>query len=538
MSSEYVTVRFEPSGREAVVVAGTTLLDAARAAGEFIDSPCGGLGTCGSCRVRTEGDVSRLKADEAERLGGAGVAAGKRLACRARALGPVTVLRDAGPSASREGERILTASIVDDAECVSPEFGTPCEPAGTVGAAVDLGTTTIAIALVDLANGSVLRYATALNPQRVYGADVLSRISAELGVRRGSSTALVREEIERLLLDGLDRAGVAPERLRRVVVAGNTTMIALLLGRDVSPLATAPYHGADASAASVSAAQLGMGALPEAVVDTLPGVSAFVGGDVVAGVVATGLDARPGPSLFVDLGTNGEIVFARSDVLTATSAAAGPAFEGAAIEWGMRAETGAIERVGIRDGELELGVIGEVAAAGICGSGLVDLVALLLDEGVIEPDGRFTDVPVPLAEHIIEREDQRVFVVDESGGIVLTQKDVRQVQLAVAAVRTAMDLLLVGAEADAMSIAEVIIAGGFGHHLRPTALARIGLIPPEWAGRVITAGNTALAGARMVLVDPAAAVRAQALAVRIAPLDLAPHPEFQRRYIAALNFPA
>jgi uncharacterized 2Fe-2S/4Fe-4S cluster protein (DUF4445 family) len=295
-------VKFEPSGREVTVVIGATLLDAAHAAGETIDSPCGGLGTCGSCRVRATGELSRLSDGEAERLGGAGVAAGKRLACRARVLGPVTVTFD---GVSPE-EQIVTAGTGEDAECFSPAFGAPCGPSGAVGAAVDLGTTSLALALIDLATGAVLRYATAPNPQRIHGADVMSRISAELGLRRGVFTKLIREEIERLLLDALERAAVPPERLGRVVVAGNTTMIALLLGRDVTPLATAPYAGADTTEARVGAHDLGMLRLaPGTTIETLPGVSAFVGGDVLEGVVATGLQGSDQPAHLNHLSTNG-----------------------------------------------------------------------------------------------------------------------------------------------------------------------------------------------------------------------------------------
>lgn len=533
MADAMVRVRFEPDGLEAEVPAGTTLLDAATIAGATIDAPCGGVGRCGACRVTAEGPLSALTADESDILGGASVASGKRLACRARARGDVTVTL----GRTRARTRVVTGSTVPVAGAASEPSGVADRP-GTLGAAVDIGTTTLAVAIVDLASGEVRGETGALNPQTAFGADVMSRVTAALDGRAGALQTAVASAVEGLVAETLGTLGAVPDSLTRMTVCGNTAMTALLLGRDVTPLAAAPYASAPTSEAVLSAQAVGMPRLEHAEVYVLPGISAFIGSDISAGILATRLDERTVPALYIDLGTNGEIVLAGAGRMLAASTAAGPALEGASLECGMRAEPGAIERVSRGAGALEIGVIGDVAPTGICGSGVLDLVAVLLDAGVLAPDGRLIGGAGPLGERVSERGDQRVFTVDPESGVVLTQKDVRQVQLAVAAVRTGIDLLLAEAGIGPGAIAEVVVAGGFGLHVEAASLTRIGLLPAEWADRVSFVGNSALAGTRMALTGAGTADRLRALGGRVRSLDLAAHPAFQARFLAALTFPA
>lgn len=529
-----VRVRFEPAGRTVKVQVGSTLLEAARAVGVTVDSPCGGVGTCGSCRVRATGGLEPPTRTERETLGGAGIAAGKRLACRARITGDVVVTVD---------EPLREARVVTSAEQrpleIEPPAARGIEAIGLVaGAAVDVGTTTIAVQLLDLATGEVLATTGDLNDQRVFGADVLSRVAHAAADGGHEMQHLVALQIEAMLAESLRTAGLAAERLAEVVVVGNTAMTGLLLGADVSPLGAAPYEGAPVAPARVGAYETGMVAFPTLDLVVLPGVSAFIGSDIVAGMLATGLAERVAPTLMMDLGTNGEIVLAAGGQIIATSTAAGPALEGASIECGMRAEPGAIERVDLEGDRLALSTIGGRDPIGICGSGLIDLVAALLDAGVIDASGRFVDaVGSPFRDRFTSRGEVRAFVVDADAGVVLTQKDVRQVQLALGAVRTGLELLLEEAGLRAHAVVNAIVAGGFGYHVRAESLVRLGLVPPVWLDRVTFGGNTALAGARMALVNSAVRRRAEALAAVVRTVDLAAHPEFQQRFLGALSFP-
>lgn len=534
--SELATIRFEPTGRTVEVPVGSTLLSAARLAGVDIDGACGGLGRCGSCRVSARGALTAPSAEEQELLGGAGSAAGLRLACRTRVDGDAVV---EVPARTRDA-RVVTASHPEPLEVEPPVARGIRTSSGTpVGAVVDLGTTNVAVMVVDLTTGESLAVAGDTNSQRTFGADVLTRVAHASAGGGRTLQRVSADQIGELLGSALARAGIPADRLAEMVVVGNTAMTGLFLGVDVSSLGQAPYEGAPLADARVPAPSIGLTGFEGIDVLVPPGISAFVGSDITAGLLATGLAERRTPTLFIDLGTNGELVVASAGEILAASAAAGPALEGAAILCGMRAEPGAIESVTLMGDSLELGVIGDTAPVGICGSGLLDLVAALLDAGLIDATGRMVDsVPGPLGERLTQRHGVRAFVVDAGGAVVLTQKDVRAVQLAVGAVRTGIELLLAEAGMTSTDIACALLAGGFGYHVRAPALVRVGLMPAEWVDRVAFAGNTALAGGRMYLVNAAQRRKARELAARVRTVDLAAHPGFRRRFLEALDFPA
>ena len=536
MGEGTVRVRFEPDGREADVRSGSTLLQAALAAGITIAAPCGGRGTCGSCRVRASGALSPLSDVEAEVLGGAGVAAGKRLACRARALGDVVVqTADTGYTARIVTDEATRGEATGHASAVGASV--PIGPRG-LGAAVDLGTTTIATLLVDLASGEVVARASDLNPQRHFGADVMSRVSAALRDGPGRMRQLTALAIEAMLVAAAESAGATVGDIHEIVVVGNTAMTGLLRGADLTALGAAPYEGAPIDAVDLTAAELGMERLGPTRVRIPPGASAFLGSDVTAGLLATELAVCPGAAMFIDLGTNGEMVLSHCEGMLGASAAAGPALEGATIEHGMIAEAGAVERVSVVDGGLVLGVIGNGAPRGICGSGLLDLVAALLSFGVVDRDGRMHEVTTgPLAGRVVARDGVRAFVVDEASGVVLTQRDVREVQLACGAVRTGIELLLAEAGLKTEDVGQVVIAGGFGLHIDAHAVVRVGLVPAGWVDAIAFGGNTALAGARMLLLGLEPWERIAGIAEGVRVLDLAAHPEFASRFMASLSFP-
>lgn len=534
---EQVSVRFEPVGVTVTVPHGSTAHAAAIAAGVRVDAPCGGFGRCGRCTVHIDGEVSPPTADEIALVDIADLATGIRLACRARLLADATITMTArGAVVVTEAGRAPELDVESPSDRgIDPLEGSPY----LLGAVVDIGTTTIVAALVDLENGDELARAGALNIQYPWGADVMTRVTMAAHEGGNILHGPLVMQIERLILSLLEPLEAAAEDVREIAVAGNTAMTNSFLGEDLSPLASAPYEGAVIEATYVSAVRLGMQHLPLATCYVLPGVSAFIGADVVAGLLATRPSAEDGPVLFMDLGTNGELVLVTSGEWTAASAAAGPALEGAGIESGMRAEPGAIERVWLDDGELAIATIGGFPPVGVCGSGALDLIAVMLDARVLDASGRLRDdASGATGWRVFEHGDVRAFVIDDNAGLVLTQKDIRQLQLAKGAVRTAIDLLLAGAGVAPGDVREVLVAGGFGLHADGASLARIGMIPPEWADRLVFVGNTAKEGARAALVSSATRRVAEETAARVRTLSLATDPAFQARFVASLDFPA
>jgi len=529
------TVRFEPTGETVEVAPGTTLRAAAKKAKAPVVSPCGGLGTCGRCAVSVSGEMEDPRRDELTLLTPEALARGTRLACQARVAGDVTVrpLRVVPP---REMKIVETGNL-GTVSVEPPERRGLFGPSPLLGAVVDVGTTTLVASIVELRSGETLGSASALNPQAPFGHDVLSRITsvAEHGAKPLREP--VADAIQDLIASVLADLGLGIERLREVALAGNTTMLHILLGIDPAPLGVAPYTPAHADAVEHPAATLGFTRLGNARAYALPGISAFLGADITAGLLTTRLPERETPALLLDLGTNGEIVLWTGERLLGASTAAGPALEGASIESGMLARGGAIESAELRGDELVLGTIDDLPAVGICGSGLIDLVAVLLDAGVIDTSGLMhDDVAHPLAAQVSVRDGVRAF--EAASGVFLTQKDIRQVQLAISAVRTGIELLLQSAAVSTDAVDEVIVAGGFGLHVRGASLARIGMLPRIWADRVSYAGNTSIAGATRALLDGAERRRAEAIAHHTETVDLAAHPEFGDRFIAGLAFPS
>jgi uncharacterized 2Fe-2S/4Fe-4S cluster protein (DUF4445 family) len=525
------------SGETAEVRPGSVLLAAALVVHYPVDAPCGGRGTCGKCRVRAEGQLSPASADERLLLGDGSIAAGLRLACRARVLGDVAVSTPATTPTATQPAILETASVRAPYEVEPPQDRGVATTESSVGLALDVGTTTLVACLVDLHSGDRLAVTSALNPQARFGADVMSRIAAS-----GDHGPELHEELAGALneLTGrlLSRFGLTGDDVAEVAATGNTVMMHLLAGADPRALGTAPYAAEFLGGTTVPAASLGLRTAVGAGVYLLPGVSAFIGADVTADLLATGLAGQEGPSVLVDLGTNGEIVLRTPGRLVATSAAAGPAFEGAGIECGMRAADGAIEHASLERGDLAFSTIGGGPPRGICGSGLIDLVALLLDSGVIDAEGALvTGLPGPLGARVQDRADQRIVAIDEPSGTVLTQKDVRELQLAKGAVAVAIAVLFEETAVDPSDVAEVLLAGGFGRSVRSASLARIGILPAALVSRVRFVGNTALEGARAALVSSLAREGAQALASSIEAIPLSGDERFRTRFMAALSFP-
>ncbi len=597
---------------------GVTLFDAASWNGIAIDSTCGGHGTCKKCRIRfksdapvpTSLDVRAYTADE--------IRTGWRLACRTLATGDADVevpplvtrpkaatvgvgrqvilrpavrkryLELAEPSLADQAtdlERVL-GGLTDLASradlhalrtlgpvmrnagyqvtaVVADDLLIAVEPGDTTsrcfGLAFDLGTTTVVATLLDLSTGTPAAVASMLNKQQPFGADVITRISATMldPAAGGRLQRLAQETLSELATAVCAQAGVSPGEIYEVALAGNATMVHLVLGIDSEPLGVAPFIMAARLLPEVRASDLGVPAHPAARAVIFPAFGAYVGGDITAGLLASGMDRDPRVRLFIDIGTNCEIVLGGRDWLIATAAPAGPAFEGASIRCGMRAADGAIEAVTITgDGDLKLTVIGDTEPVGLCGSGLVDAVAALTEAGIIDSSGRFAQSLTArfpdaegaagsarrLTDRLAMIGQERVFVLHwaEDGNpvssVYLSQRDIRELQFAKAAIATGWRILLDEAGLTEADVKQVLLSGSFGSYLSPGSAIRIGLVPDVSPRRIIAAGNTAGEGAKMALLSVRDRAAALALLEEVRYVELSDRSDFNDRFIDRLGF--
>lgn len=420
----------------------------------------------------------------------------------------------------------------------------PGHGAGCLGLAVDLGTTTMVAYLLDLTKGKVLAVSAEMNPQVQFGDDVISRIShcASGPDALQELSTLVRGAVDQLASRACQEAGVKIERVMECVMVGNTAMHHIFLGLDPAGLAAAPYTPVLANAWEASARCLGLHLAAEAALHWLPVNAGFVGADAVAVALAVEADHTEAPTLILDLGTNGEMILAVDGSLYSCSTAAGPAFEGGHIKWGMRGAPGAVEKVSIEPGSLRptLHVIGNLPPSGICGSGLVSLTAGLLEAGALTPEGSFRqDLRSPLLrggeqglEYLLAPAGETAMGQD----LAFTSKDISELQLAKAAMQAGA--LLMMQKAGVERLEQVILAGAFGNYLDPAEACALGMFPGIVASQVEGVGNAAGAGALMALASRRHRIRAQELAADMQYLELSGHPEFQDCFVDCLAFPA
>jgi uncharacterized 2Fe-2S/4Fe-4S cluster protein (DUF4445 family) len=591
-----------PAERTVRVPPGVTVFDGASWNGIAIDSTCGGHGTCKKCKVQIiDGSVpiSRLdtRAFTADQLKD-----GWRLACLAQAttnltiqvpplttrpkaatvgVGRQVILRPAVqkryveldeptlsdqrtdlarlydaiddleltadlyalrrlPSVLRQTDFKVTAVIVD-------EVLIDIEPGDTrarqFGIAFDLGTTTVVATLLDLTTGTPAAVQSMLNKQQPFGGDVITRISATMmnPESMGRLTAAAHATLDELGRGVCEEAGVDPNEVYEVAIAGNATMTALLLGIEPEPLGVAPFVMSCSTPPVVPVSEVGVTAHPGARAVCFPALGAYVGGDIVAGILATGMDRDKRLRLFIDVGTNCEIVLADGDRVLSTAAPAGPAFEGGQIRCGMRAADGAIETVKITDDDVQLGVIGDVVAAGLCGSGLVDAVAELVKAKLLDSTGRFVTNEVAeslvpkLAERLTQINEERVFMLSDE--VYLSQRDVRELQFAKAAIATGWALLIEEFGVDPGDLQQVLLAGSFGSYLSPASAVRIGLVPKLPVLRIVSAGNVAGEGAKMALLSRREREGAIALLEEVRYVELSDRADFNDKFVDQLGFP-
>jgi uncharacterized 2Fe-2S/4Fe-4S cluster protein (DUF4445 family) len=610
MSTE-IKVIFQPSGRSVHVLPGTILLEAAARAGYVIETPCGAVGKCGKCLVKVMDGQCGACANGDHGLSAAEVQQGFRLACQCRVMSPLTVevpetsLFQSGhkileshageqvevspsvckrcvqvPPPDRDDERSDGERLRDTLDCDalplsqlraapallrSSGFTVTATLAGRrvlrleggdtrarlFGLAYDIGTTTLVATLVDLHTGRDLAVSSRVNPQTSFGDDVVTRIKRCRDERDGLArlNAAILDAVNELARDAASRAGVGAEEVAMAVFAGNTTMQQILCGIDPRALGELPFVPAFRDAVRADAREFGLSACPHAEILVFPQIGGFVGGDTVAGIIATQLDRKERPALLVDVGTNGEIVLANQGRLIATSVAAGPAFEGARIANGMRATRGAIEKVVI-DGDVQINVIGDAPAAGLCGTGLVDAAAYLLRCGVLDETGRILD-PDELPAGLPDAVRRRVIAVDGDNAFVLAdgessasgrplclyQRDIRELQLANGAIRAGIQILLQVEGLSADDLGEVLLAGAFGNFIRRRNARRIGMLPQIPHERIRFVGNTASFGAKRALLSAEQAVYAERVVRETRHVDLSLRPDFQMEFSAAMIFP-
>ena len=605
-----VRLKFLPDGAEVRVPSGTPVFDAASWNGVAIDSTCGGYGTCKKCKVRVVSGAVPVGSVDPRAFSPSELEDGWRLACRAHAredlvvevpplqtrpkaalagVGRHVILRpsvqkrhlvlaeptladqrsdlrrlldavdDLEPTAPvgllRELGGVLRASGFDVTAVVVDEELVAVEPGDTTARrfaiAFDLGTTTVVATLLDLDSGQPLAVRSMLNRQQPFGADVITRVSATMmdPEALGRLQTLAHETLAELCEEVCREADVAPGEVYEITVCGNQTMMQLALGIDPEPLSMAPFVVATPSFPDARAADFGVPVHPRAHAYVFPSLGAYVGGDIVAGMLATGLTRDQRLRLFIDVGTNSEIALGSAERVLATAAPAGPAFEAAQIRCGMRAADGAIEGVRIGGDSLTLQVIGDAEPAGICGSGVVDVVAELVHNGLLDHSGRFAEVEAvtasgrpELAERFAMIGKERVFVLAPRGASVaesvfISQRDVRELQFAKASIATGWQILLRDLGVDASEIQQVLLAGSFGAYLTPLSAVRIGLVPKLALPRIVSAGNVAGEGAKIAALSARERAEADAILREVEYVELSGRADFNDLFIDQLAFP-
>jgi uncharacterized 2Fe-2S/4Fe-4S cluster protein (DUF4445 family) len=600
-----VEVTYLPSGTTVRVPDGTSLFNAAHWAGLPIESTCGGRGTCGKCGVKVVAGEAELSLADYRHLPGK-LEDGWRLSCQCPINGPMTVevprlmkmpkaatmgvgrfvllepnvvkLYLELPPASLEDHRSHLARMMDAVEeagysgnydwqvlprvseafraasnvtaTLVGEYLVDCEAGDTrdrmFGVAFDIGTTTCVCTLIDLRSGAAEAVASTINHQASFGADVIARMAKamrgqdDLGQLQDAALETVNELLHRVQ----EEAAVAPHEIYEAVVAGNATMLHLLCGVNPESIALAPYVATFLAPQDLRADQIGFDIHPLGWVALYPSIGAYVGADIVADIVATGLVRDPQTRLLVDVGTNGEIACGNAERSVATAAPAGPAFEGGEILFGMRATEGAIEGVTLTSGAVELQVIGgeDEEPRGICGSGLIDVVAQLRLVGLLDEGGRMRSREeaeadgLPLAGHLVMHGDVRAFRL--VGEILLTQADVRALQFAKGAISTGIETAMRAMGLEAGDLDEIMLAGSFGSYINPRSAQVIGLVPPVPVAKIKAVGNTASEGAKMALLSFREREVAWQIPSIVEYIELSGVEDFNDRFVGNLGLPA
>ena len=494
----YCKIKILPGEQEILVQKGVSLHNALANAGCLILSPCGGKGICKKCKVKlVSGSVDDTVADKD----------GYIFSCKAKLKEDITLEI---PNNIGQG-----LDVVLKPKTIEENNG--------YGVAIDIGTTTIAACIVDLHNGNVLNRVSCLNPQHIYGADVLSRIQSSNDGNLSNLQNLVLIKLRELI-----RILSCDNDIEAIYISANTTMLHLLLGVNPQSIGVYPFTPVFTDEKVIDGTILG---LPAPKIYILPSVSAYIGADIVSGVVACDMLDHNKSEMLCDIGTNGEMVLLHQGKMCAVSTAAGPAFEGANIECGMLAIAGAISKVRFVNQELIYETIDNTSPIGICGSGLIDLLAILLREGIIDESGSFDETNHSVLIEMLK--EDRFYITDD---IYLSQKDIRQIQLAKSAIRAGIDTLLEEMALTYNDLSTFYISGGLAYYMNLYNAATIGLIPYEIIDMVKLVGNSSLSGALMCLLDKTCFDRAILLAKKITVRELSFSSRFQDLFVENMMF--
>ena len=494
------------------------LMEAMIHQGTYISASCGGRGTCGKCRVQVMEGSLAITSDDKEILSELELQQGYRLSCKAYPRENCTVRLVAGDEADFD--------VVSVKSHVSSERHIGMEEYYSI--AVDIGTTTIAISMIGIASGNILKTHTAINKQRAYGADVISRIKASTEGKMAVLQQCIRKDLLEGIMGVIKEAEVSKECVQRIAIAGNTTMGHLLLGFSCETLGNYPFTPGNIGTIELSFVEVFETEDLKVPVVLLPGISAFVGGDIVAGLFDCSFDRMDQPCMLIDLGTNGEMAIGNKDRILVTSTAAGPAFEGGNITCGVGSVAGAICNVTVEREEVKYHTIGNKPPVGICGTGVIELTSELINQGIVDDTGllceKYFEEGYPLAND------------SEGMAITLTQKDIREIQLAKSAVRAGVEILIRRYGITYEDISTVYLAGGFGYKLNIEKAVHIGLLPQELSGKIRAIGNSALSGAIRYLMEGSTSERMNHIIKVSSEIPLSMDQDFNGLYIENMNF--
>lgn len=528
-------VSFHPPGRGKLIDGDKTLQEAAAELGIGIESLCGGKQKCGKCKVVVEErmeSLSPLEESEKELLTDEEIDTGYRLSCMARILGPVSVFI---PEESRASEMV----ILEGGKQIKIEPDTTEE---LYGMAFDIGTTTVVGYLTDLKSGRVIAIGSTMNPQVAFGEDVMTRIAYTTRHSNGLEKlhSSIVDALNEIIKNAASRAKIKPADITKVTAVGNTAMHHIFLNIDPKSLGVSPFSPVVVEPVNVKAKELGLDVGRDARIHVLPNVAGFVGADNVGVLIASEPCSKSGATLTIDVGTNGEIVLCKNKRMMVASCATGPALEGAHIKHGMRAKPGAIEHLKIdpKTRRVRYQVIGNVRPTGICGSGVIDAVAGLFKAGVLQKSGRFDQAKT---DRLRKGRHGYEFVIASKketairGDIVITQKDVSEVQLAKAALYAGAKILM--KRANVAKIDRIFLAGAFGSHIDPASAMAIGMFPKCPLKNIRAIGNAAGDGARIALINAGKRAEAEKIARKIRYIELTVDPDFETEFVNAMHLP-
>ena len=545
--TESAKITFYPLRIEGEVPKGITILEAARMLGVSVESPCGGAGKCGkdivqvrinktldtvlACKTVVENDmevtIPSLEKNDMKIINGFFTKNSRQY--------------NMNPSVKKElvhyGNGLYSTRVYANDKLIATEEGDT--QSRMYGIALDIGTTTLVASLVDLHHGNILENSSVLNPLVYYGHDVMSRIKYSISHKDGlfrMHSELI-SAINFLITYLSSERGIKPENIYQVIAAGNTTMQHIFLNKEIRGIGEYPYTAEILDTFTTTAKELAIAISEYAPVTTFPCFSAYVGGDIVSGLLAIHYETLELPALFLDIGTNGEMVLFLDNQIVATSTAAGPCFEGVTISSGMRASVGAIEHVRLEE-ELFFDVVGGGKPRGICGSGLAEAVSELVGVGLVNSSGRLqsigSDIAVKHGKYLFEKDGRRYFRLAEN--VSISQEDIRQVQLAKAAIRSGIEILLTSQNLKPDDLKTVIIAGAFGYHLSKESLFGIGILPALKQAKFSFVGNSSLEGAVRILLNKELLGKSACNARTAQVVELSQNPEFESVFVREMHF--